>query len=179
MPRLDVDLVSIDANVAADFAVVGLTDLLGKLFPGRLLASDFVVAELARAGIVIGCAETVSLAGEEIGFFQSFRDQHRNLGLGELGAIWVARLRRAIVLTNDKEARKLANQLHVEVSGTLGILKHAVATQSLSGPEAVQILSAMLEQGSWFGPDLVEQFKDNLRKCTGESSQSEEPHCSD
>lgn len=179
MPPLDADLVSVDANVAADFAVIGQTDLLGRLFAQRLLISDFVAAELARARIFIDCAHTVSLAGEEVGFFQSLRDQHRNLGLGELGAICVARLRNAIVLTNDKEARRLAIQLQVKVSGTLGVLKHAVATQSLSAAEAIQILSAMLDQGSWFGSDLVQQFKQDLEKFTDNETKAEESGSSD
>lgn len=163
MPRLEIDLVSIDANVAADFAVVGRLDILGTLFSGRLLASDFVVAELARAGIAIDGAEIVGLPGEDLGLFQSLRDQHRNLGLGELGTICVAKLRKAVVLTNDKEARKLAVELGVEVSGTLGVLKHTVTMRFLTGSDAIQLLDRMIEDGSWFGPDLVEEFKCSLR----------------
>ncbi len=162
MPQLDVDVVSIDANVAADFALIGRLDVLEVLFRGRLLASDFVTAELGRAGIVIDCAETVSLAAEELDFFQSLRDQHRALGLGELGAICVARLRGAVVLTNDKEARQLAGELHLEVSGTLGVLKYAIVAKLFDETEASRILDQMLEHGSWFGPQLVEEFKRSL-----------------
>jgi predicted nucleic acid-binding protein len=159
---LDDDPVSIDANVVADFAVVGRIDILCTLFSGRLLLSDFVIAELARAAIVIDFAEEVNLAGDDLESFQSLRDQHRSLGLGEVGAICVARLRGAMVVTNDKDARRLATTLRLDVSGTLGILQHAVRKGTLTGPEAIQILSDMLEKGSWFGANLVQEFKRTL-----------------
>ncbi len=162
MPRLDVDLVSIDANVAADFALVGRPELLGALFPGRLLACDFVVAELARAAIVLDGVQALTPIKEEMEFLQLLRNQHRNLGLGELGAICVARSRKAVVLTNDREARKLASELGLDISGTLGILKYAVATNVLAAAEAIQVLDEMIANGSWFGIELVEEFKRDL-----------------
>jgi hypothetical protein len=56
---------SVDSNVLADFFLVEKLDLLCELFQGRLLASDFVLAELAEANIELRCAEAVMLATEE------------------------------------------------------------------------------------------------------------------
>jgi predicted nucleic acid-binding protein len=75
----------------------------------------------------------------------------------------VAKLRNASVLTNDKEARKLAAELRIEFSSTLGILRHAVAARLFGGPDAIRILDQMIENGSWFGSELVEEFKQNLQ----------------
>jgi predicted nucleic acid-binding protein len=51
------------------------------------------------------------------------------------------------VLTDDRDARKLAAQLRIPVSGTLGILLRVVQIDVVTLPEANDILLQMIAKG--------------------------------
>jgi len=55
------------------------------------------------------------------------------------------------VLTDDKDARTLAQRREVPVSGTIGVLVEAVRERLLSFEEANTMLSVMIEKG-YFSP---------------------------
>jgi predicted nucleic acid-binding protein len=156
---------SFDANSIVDFVKTANLPLLDRLFERRALMSDFVVNELAAASIEWKGAQVVVLA-EESGL-QLFEDIRRNnppLGAGEVGAITVARLRGAGLITNDRQARRAAGELGIPVSGSLAILRYAVDSTIISGEEAVLILSEMIVAGAWLADELVESFRRDVLK---------------
>lgn len=55
------------------------------------------------------------------------------------------------VLTDDKDARTLAQRREVPVSGTIGVMVEAVRERLLSFEEANTMLSVMIEKG-YFSP---------------------------
>ena len=165
MHPLDSGEFSFDANSIVDFVKTATLPLLDRLFEGRALISDFVVNELAAASIEWKQAQVVVLGDEsDLQLFEDIRRKNPPLGAGEVGAITVARLQGAGVITNDRQARRVAGELNIPVSGSLGILRHAVEITIISGEEAFRIVSAMIVEGAWFSEELVESFRKDVLK---------------
>ena len=159
MHKLASDKVSLDSSVIVDFHLAGALTLLEDLFSGRLLISDFVKKELVDATLQLNGTQIISLStDDEWDFFRELRQARAGLGLGELGALCVARFHSAILLTNDRQARLAAEESGVLVHGGLGVLEYALEIGRLSGEEALEILREMINQGAWISADLVEQF---------------------
>ena len=160
MPPLDQGELSFDANSVVDFAKTTMLSMLDSLFRGRALLSDFVVNELAAADIHWGGASVVSLATETaLRVFDDIRRNNPTLGAAEVGAIAVCHLRGARLISNDRQARRAAEELGLPFSGSLAILRHAVDGGLISGEDAVRILSEMILAGAWLSDELVEAFR--------------------
>jgi predicted nucleic acid-binding protein len=162
---LDSGEFSFDANSIVDFVKTATLPLLDRLFQGRALISDFVVNELAAASIEWKQAQVVVLGDEsDLQLFEDIRRKNPPLGAGEVGAITVARLRGAGLITNDRQARRAAGELNIPVSGSLAILRYAVEITIISGEEAFRILSEMIVAGAWLSDELVESFRKDVLK---------------
>jgi predicted nucleic acid-binding protein len=156
---------SFDSNSVVDFVKTARISLLDSLFAGRALLSDFVAQELADAQIEWKQAQVVPLTTEpELQLFDDIRRNNRALGSGEVGAITIAKLRKAGLITNDRQARRAAAELNIPVSGSLGILNYGVEVHQISGEEAVGILTEMILAGAWLSEELVEQFRRDVLK---------------
>jgi predicted nucleic acid-binding protein len=70
-----------------------------------------------------------------------------SLGKGEASSIAIAKERNWGFLTDDRKARRIAQEQRVKFSGTLGILKSAVIRQVLTAAEADKLLSEMINRG--------------------------------
>lgn len=80
-----------------------------------------------------------------------FRLLAESLGKGESSCLSIAISRDLKVLTDDRDARKLAQRRGVPVSGTIGVLVEAVRGGLLSIEEGNTMLSEMIEKG-YFSP---------------------------
>lgn len=155
--------VSIDSNIILDLHLTASLGLLNALFAQRMLVSDFVLQELTQAAIRLPGAETVNLTtDEEWEFFRETRRRHSGLGVGEVGAITVARFRHATLITNDMQARQTAEELELPVSGSIGVLECAVELAVISGQEAINLLQAMVREGAWISDELLELFRQKV-----------------
>ena len=67
--------------------------------------------------------ELARLITEKKIYVEDIRRKLPRLGLGESSAIFLALVKKKIVVLDDKKARKLARELGLEVVGTLAILK--------------------------------------------------------
>ena len=165
MHPLDSGRFSFDANSVVDFAKTTKLPLLDELFIGRALVSDFVVNELAAAQIEWTQAEKVTLTTEsELQLFADIRRNNPPLGAGEVGAITVARLHNAGLISNDRQARRAAAELGIVVFGSLAILSYTVEAGRIPGEEAVRILSEMILAGAWLSEELIESFRKDVLK---------------
>lgn len=165
MPPLDTGELSFDANSVVDFVKTATLPILDSLFRGRALVSDFVANELAAAEIHWPGAQVVSLNTEaELQLFEDIRRNNPPLGAGEVGAIAICRLRGARLISNDRQARRAAEELGISVSGSLAVLRHAVESDLISGEEAVRILAEMILAGAWLSDELVEAFRRHVLK---------------
>lgn len=73
------------------------------------------------------------------------------LGKGESSCLSIAILKNLKVLTDDLDARKLAQRRGIPVSGTIGVLVEAVRIGILSVDEGNVMLSNMIAKG-YFSP---------------------------
>jgi len=155
--------VSLDSSVVVDLHLTGNLMLLEGLFAGRMLVSNFVTNELADADIQVNSAELVVLSSDdEWDFFHDLRKRKQALGPGELGAITVAKFRRATLLSNDKQARSAAEEEDIPISGAIGVLECAVEMESIQPNTAVAILEDMIREGAWISRELLELFRQRI-----------------
>lgn len=74
-------------------------------------------------------------------------DLNHTLGRGEAECIALAKSRQWIVLTDDRDARRVAREAGLIVSGTLGALINLVQGKALSLAEAHKLLAIMKRSG--------------------------------
>ena len=156
---------SFDSNVILDFHLTGNYAFLETVAAGRMLISDFVENELSgsdRTPLPAG-SEVVALTTEpELDFFHQIERAYRNLGVGELGAITVAKFRSAFFVSNDGNARAAAKDLGLELTGGLGLLQLGVSLGHIQGPDGIRIMEEMVINGAWFSDELIELFRQSV-----------------
>ncbi len=142
-------MVLVDNTVLSNFAKVNRLDLLRKAFD-RVYVTEQVLEEF-RLGIRRGVLPNVSLDFEvlrlkddEIELYNALRIR---LGRGEASCLAIAKHRNMKVLTDDLDARKIANVLGVPVSGTIGVLVRCIEKGIITKDEANLILRDMIEKG--------------------------------
>ena len=86
----------------------------------------------------------LKLSREEKGFEQTMP---RLLGRGERTSLAIAFNRRAAIATDDGLARKVARNLGISITGTIGVLQRAVQREILSDSQAQQALDEMIAAG--------------------------------
>jgi predicted nucleic acid-binding protein len=169
--KLSSATVSVDSSVVIDFHLTGRVALLEGLFAGHILISDLVEEELATSEMKVLGAEVVMLTQDaEWEFFGEVKRKKPGLGYGELGAITVAKFRRAHLLTNDRQARQTADEMGIPVSGAIGILEYAAETNKISSRDAVKLLEEMIRQGAWISQDLLNIFRQRMIEPEGEKT---------
>jgi predicted nucleic acid-binding protein len=72
---------------------------------------------------------------------------NQTLGRGEAACIALAKSRQWIILSDDRDARRVAREAGLIVSGTLGTLMNLVRGKSLSLAEADKFLAIMKRSG--------------------------------
>lgn len=152
----------LDNTVLSNFALVGKPELLRECL-GKTAATTRQVMDEFLAGVERGrlpdtrwdWLTVVELAEDEQASFEQLLQQ---LNAGEASCLAVAARRQGRVLTDDRDARKLAAQLRVPVSGTLGVLLYLVEEQRLSLSQANQLLQEMMGKGYRTPVDHLDQF---------------------
>ena len=148
-----------DSTVFSNFAAVGRIPLLEKLYRDYACTTMMVAVELQQ-GIEAGydylssavdCLKPPAPQGWlPVVSLQSDREQTlyselcRTLGLGEASCLVVAEKRGLILATDDLAARRAAELVKVELTGTLGILIRLVREETVGLNEANQILAQMV-----------------------------------
>lgn len=147
-----------DSVSLSNFALAHQFDLLLRRYPaGRLCVTPQVVDEVLN-GIQSGYSAlssiVIALEQGKLGHLQLSADELRRyqgllvtLGAGEASLIALAEKRRGTVVTDDRHARSVCHDLHIPVTGTLGILKAMCAEGMLTGAQADKILSDMIHHG--------------------------------
>ncbi|AAB91131.1 DUF3368 domain-containing protein [Archaeoglobus fulgidus] len=142
-------MVLVDNTVLSNFAKVGRVDLLSKAFE-KLFVTEQVKEEFefgVKRGVLPALPrnfEILRLEEYELDIYNSLRT---NLGKGEASCLAIAKNRKIPLLTDDFDARKVANILGVPVSGTVGVLARCVEKNLISKDEGNQILKEMIAKG--------------------------------
>ena len=142
-------MVLVDNTVLSNFAKVNRLDLLRKAFKKVYITKQ--VLEEFKIGVKRGVLpdislnfEVLNLKKEEIELYNSLRVR---LGMGEASCLAIAKNRNMKFLTDDLDARKVANILGVPVSGTIGVLVRCIEKGIISKEEGNQILKEMITKG--------------------------------
>jgi hypothetical protein len=141
----------LDNTVLSNFALVGRMELLTVALGSQVATTPQVIDEFnegsARGRVPetrLDWLEVINLEGKEETVFQELL---MRVNAGEAACLAVASQRNGRILTDDRDARKLAAQLKVPVSGTLGILLRLVEIDTLTLFEANEILGQMVNKG--------------------------------
>jgi predicted nucleic acid-binding protein len=139
-----------DTTVLSNFAHSQQPHLLRRVFPS-LAVPEEVMAELAegeRAGLVPSAdwswLEVLGLSPAES---RIARDLRRVLGSGESACLSLASARGYVLLTDDRDARRVARSMGVAVSGTVGTLLKMVQHSVLTLERADEVLAEMRRCG--------------------------------
>ena len=87
---------------------------------------------------------------------QSMNDLLKRLGMGESSCIAIAKSRTMIFMSDDRIARRIANEMGVSISGTIGILVRCVDKDIISFLEGNIILVEMIKKGYMSPVDSLE-----------------------
>lgn len=141
----------LDNTVLSNFALVNRIELLTNAFGNQIATTSQVLDEfedgVARGRLpetLLDWLEILDLEAEEESLF---RELLARVNAGEASCLAIAAQRNGRVLTDDRDARKLAAQLKIPISGTLGILLRLVHINVLALSEANDILGQMIIGG--------------------------------
>ncbi len=141
----------LDNTVLSNFALVDRIELLSKALGSEVATTSQVIGEfndgVARNRLPetkLDWLEVISMEAKEETLF---RELLARVNAGEAACLAVAAQRNGRILTDDRDARKLAAQLKIPVSGTLGILLRLVQIGALTSPDADEILKQMIAGG--------------------------------
>jgi len=166
----------IDSTVFSNFAATGRLVLLREQWISLYMAQAVYkelrngLAEgytfLAELEVVItplnkdGWLQVVKVEGTEE--LTRYRNMPVRLHEGEAESLAIAKQRGWIFLTDDKLARRIADQMGVQVIGTLGILAQLVNRRVLQLEEANELLTQMRVRARYHSPvtDLAILIKD-------------------
>lgn len=145
------DLVVLNATPLTNFALVGRPDLPLRLWQDKICTTSAVMEEY-QAGVLSGRLpanvwQDLPVAqlseGEEIWMAElSLR-----LGNGERSCIAVAFHRSGLLVTDDLDARRLARELGVRITGSIGILVACVRAGLVNLDGANALLDMMITAG--------------------------------
>jgi len=160
-----------DASALITLTELNRLDLLEKLRGTRyikVVVPQGVRNEFREAGVELGISsdeipvESVDMPLMEI---------PRRLGEGERHAIALAyALTRelskvtAVVVTDDKLARKRCEKLGIRVFGTLGLIEFAKNHGALSKEEALSILKEIPKTSLYITPELLEEVRTRIEQ---------------
>ena len=141
----------LDNTVMSNFALVGRTEWLRKVWPGMLVTSEEAWAEL-QAGVRLGRIPDIDWSWLTVLPLTEVEREARDelmppLDEGEAACLALARSRGYAFLTDDRVARREARRLGVPISGTLGVLKSLVDEGYVSLEEANEALEQMIALG--------------------------------
>jgi predicted nucleic acid-binding protein len=140
--------VLLDNTVLSNFSIVGHPELVRVAFVEQVGTTEQVLQEM-QDGVEIGKIPAcdwdwlapIVLAPIETVQFETF---HEHLGTGEASCLAVAQERGYRLATDDKDARRLARQLRISLTGTIGILAMLVKQGELTLVEGDRLLQEMV-----------------------------------
>ena len=141
----------LDNTVLSNFSIVQRPDLVRAAFVEKAGTTEQAFKEM-QDGVEIGKVPAcdwdwlvrVTLTPLEQVQFETF---HEYLGEGEASCLAVARERGYRLATDDKDARRLARQLGIPLTGTIGILAILVKQGSIPLVEGDRFLHEMVAAG--------------------------------
>lgn len=141
----------LDNTVLSNFALTDRIDLLQAAFANAVSITEQVAAEF-HAGVAgsrlpqtdLSWLPVLRLTKKELHLYEGLC---KHLNAGEAACLAWAANKECIVFTDDRDARELASQMQIPVSGTIGVLLRLNDLGRLSITEANALLAAMVAYG--------------------------------
>lgn len=141
----------LDTTALSNFALIERPELIHVALKGEGATTTAVRAELSAGeslGFIPVCdwswLPVIDLTSAEYGLYERLR---LVLDDGEASCLAVAMMRQAVLLTDDFQARRLAKQEEIQISGTIGLLLMLVRSEHITLREANIMLSEMIQHG--------------------------------
>ena len=143
--------VLLDNTVLSNFSTIQRPDLVRAAFVEPVGTTEQAFQEM-QDGIAIGkipdsdwnWLTRVELTSTEKAQFETF---YEYLGAGEASCLAAAKGRGCRLATDDKDARRLARQLSISLTGTIGILAILVKQGQITLEEGDRFLQEMIAAG--------------------------------
>ncbi len=156
--------VILDNTVLTNFALIDRADLVTHLWPTTACTTPPVLDEY-RSGVASGLVPAdawadltvITLTEAETALAASFSTR---LGSGERSCLAVSVCRQGLLATDDLDARRIARQRKVPLTGTIGILILCLRRGYLSRGEANGLLAEMIALGYYSPFDNLDQLTD-------------------
>ena len=156
-------------------AKIGRLKLLRELY-GTIIISPFVKIESVDKGKELGAPDALEIekAIEEgwIMIAEPTKEQgetaqrligEMRIGLGEAGALTLAKDGKMLALLDDKEARAIAKSWDLEYTGTVMVLYEAFVCELINYDELVEDF-AKLAKVMWISSDVTTEIINKARK---------------
>lgn len=155
-----------NASPIIALAKIGRLQLLKNLY-GLIFIPPSVKAEVVDKGKDLGAPDALEIEGAiNEGWIKVAKltkvqnhsvrrlvDRAR-IGLGEAGALTIARSRRMLVILDDKEARAMAKSFGLEYTSTVMVLYEAFVKKLISYDELLEDLTK-LTRVMWISTDVI------------------------
>jgi predicted nucleic acid-binding protein len=143
--------VLLDNTVLSNFLLINRPDLLQIAFQHRCYITEAVSMELQQ-GVTVGLLPPHDWSWLPILKLDNtaqvlFTQLTARLNAGEASCLAVAALGGYQVFTDDRDARKIAAQMEIPISGTLGVLVLLVDQGEIDLDEGDTILAKMVQHG--------------------------------
>lgn len=143
--------VLLDNTVLSNFSTVRCPDPVRAAFVEQVGTTEQAFQEM-QDGIAIGkipACDWAWLARVALTPLErvQFEALHEHMGMGEASCLAMARERKYRLATDDKDARRLARQLGIPLTGTIGILATLVKQGLISLDEGNRLLREMVAAG--------------------------------
>ncbi len=143
--------VLLDNTVLSNCSIIRRPDLIRAAFVEQVGTTEQAFQEMLD-GITLGKIPVcdwdwlarIAITPDERMQFETF---HEHLGEGEASCLAVAKTRGYKLATDDKDARRLARQLGIALTGTLGILAILVKQGQIGLDEGDRFLHEMVAAG--------------------------------
>lgn len=141
----------LDNTVMSNFAIIRRLNLLRTAFGHELATSQQAFNEL-QIGIRLGKLPDLDWSWLAIWTIEEAEKSHYHhflsrLNAGEAACLAMALVRDCRILTDDRDARKIARRLKIPLSGTLGVLVRLVDIGALRLVDADNLLLEMIDAG--------------------------------
>jgi predicted nucleic acid-binding protein len=103
--------------------------------------------------------ETLKILSLQRGEYPLYKKLLRILGKGEASCIAAAFHRTLVLGSDDKAARTVAREMNIKVTGTVGILKAAVADRQIPLAQADDWLATMIDAGFYSPVNRLSQIE--------------------
>ena len=141
--------VLLDNTVLSNFALIQRCDLVLSLWNNACATSSAVLAEyqagVERGILPVGAWDELAVLSLNPSEFALADQLSAQLGAGERTCIAIAAHRQGLLASDDRDARRIAQNHGVAITGTLGILIAQVRLERLTLVQGNNILTKLME----------------------------------